>query len=89
MSFVQTKDGVEIFYKDWGKGQPIVFSHGCPLSTDDWTRRCSSSSITAIASSRTIGAGTDTRRRSRMATTWINPRRQFFHLGFVERTLRG
>ena len=36
MSFVKTKDGVEIFYKDWGKGQPIVFSHGWPLSSDDW-----------------------------------------------------
>src|SRR3954463_7327800 len=36
MSFVKTKDGVEIFYKDWGKGQPIVFSHGWPLSGDDW-----------------------------------------------------
>ena len=29
-------DGVEIFYKDWGSGQPIVFSHGWPLSADDW-----------------------------------------------------
>src|SRR3569832_860324 len=36
MSTIKTKDGVEIFYKDWGSGQPIVFSHGWPLSGDDW-----------------------------------------------------
>jgi non-heme chloroperoxidase len=36
MGTVATKDGVEIFYKDWGQGQPIVFSHGWPLSADDW-----------------------------------------------------
>jgi non-heme chloroperoxidase len=38
MSFITTKDGVEIFYKDWGPrdAQPIVFHHGWPLSSDDW-----------------------------------------------------
>jgi len=36
MSTITTKDGVEIFYKDWGRGQPIVFHHGWPLSSDDW-----------------------------------------------------
>jgi non-heme chloroperoxidase len=36
MSSITTKDGTEIFYKDWGSGQPIVFHHGWPLSGDDW-----------------------------------------------------
>src|SRR5580704_9725137 len=36
MASITTKDGVEIYYKDWGKGQPIVFSHGWPLSANDW-----------------------------------------------------
>ena len=36
MGFITTKDGTQIFYKDWGSGSPVVFSHGWPLSADAW-----------------------------------------------------
>jgi non-heme chloroperoxidase len=36
MPMITTSDGTQIFYKDWGTGQPIVFHHGWPLSADDW-----------------------------------------------------
>ena len=36
MGVITKNGGVEIFYKDWGQGQPVVFHHGWPLSSDDW-----------------------------------------------------
>ena len=58
MSTVTTDDGVEIFYKDWSQGQPIMFHHGWPLSADDWDAQllfffC----IVGTASWRSIAAG--------------------------------
>ena len=36
MSYLTTADGCEIYYKDWGAGRPVVFSHGWPLDSDAW-----------------------------------------------------
>jgi pimeloyl-ACP methyl ester carboxylesterase len=68
VTFVATKDGTQIFYKDWGpkSAQSLVFHHGWPLSSDDWTRNCFSSSHKASVSSLTPATTLDaSERRSR------------------------
>lgn len=59
MAFVTTKDGVNIYFKDWGpkEAQPIVFHHGWPLSADDWDNQMLFSSHRVFASSPSIAAG--------------------------------
>jgi pimeloyl-ACP methyl ester carboxylesterase len=36
MTYLTLRDGTQLYYKDWGTGQPVVFSHGWPLSSDAW-----------------------------------------------------
>ena len=71
MPTITTKDGTEIFYKDWGSGQPIVFTHGWPLSADDWDAQMLFFLTTAIGLSRMTAAATAARPRPPTATTWI------------------
>lgn len=70
MATITTSDGVEIYYKDWGSGQPIVFSHGWPLSADDWMPSCCTSCSTATGSSRTTAEDTAVQHRPVTDTTW-------------------
>ena len=67
MDTVTTKDGVRIFFKDWGPrdAQPIIFHHGWPLPPMTGTRRCCSSCPRLSRRSASIGAATDVRARSR------------------------
>ena len=70
MPTVTTTDGVEIFYKDWGSGQPIVFSHGWPLSADDWDTQMLFFLARASASSPMTAAAMAAPPRSATAMTW-------------------
>ncbi|MDY0872118.1 alpha/beta fold hydrolase [Dongia rigui] len=67
MSFVKTKDGTEIYYKDWGPktGQPVVFSHGWPLSSDSWEAQ-----MLHVANAGYRAIGHDRRGHGRSSQTW-------------------
>ena len=69
MGTITTNDGTEIFYKDWGSGQPVVFSHGWPLSADDWDTQMLFF-LQHTASSPMTAADTDAPRRPATVTTW-------------------
>jgi non-heme chloroperoxidase len=64
-STITTKDGVQIFYKDWGVGQPVVFSHGWPLNADVWDDQ-----MVFVASNGFRAIAHDRRGHGRSSETW-------------------
>ena len=65
MPTITTRDGTPIFYKDWGSGQPVVFSHGWPLNADAWD---SQAMVVASAGHRAVAH--DRRGHGRSGQTW-------------------
>ena len=65
MSTFTTKDGTQLFYKDWGAGQPIVFSHGWPLNADAWDEQ-----LVFFASNGFRAIAHDRRGHGRSTQTW-------------------
>jgi len=70
MGTITTSDGTEIYFKDWGAGQPIVFSHGWPLSADDWDAQMLFFAQHGYRVIATTGAVTADPARPATATTW-------------------
>ncbi|MCP3166736.1 alpha/beta fold hydrolase [Myxococcus qinghaiensis] len=65
MSIITTKDGARIYYKDWGQGRPVVFSHGWPLSSDSWDEQ-----LFFLASNGLRCIAHDRRGHGRSTQTW-------------------
>jgi non-heme chloroperoxidase len=65
MPYASTADGAQIFYKDWGDGQPVVFSHGWPLSADAWDNQ-----LDLVASAGYRAIAHDRRGHGRSTQTW-------------------
>jgi pimeloyl-ACP methyl ester carboxylesterase len=65
MGMITTRDGTEIFYKDWGTGQPVVFSHGWPLNADAWDDQAF-----LVASNRFRAIAHDRRGHGRSSQPW-------------------
>jgi non-heme chloroperoxidase len=65
MAFVTTRDGAEIFYKDWGHGTPVVFSHGWPLNADAWDEQ-----MNLVAENGYRAIAHDRRGHGRSTQTW-------------------
>lgn len=65
MGTITTRDGIEIFYKDWGSGQPVVFSHGWPLNADAWDDQ-----LLLVADNGFRGIAHDRRGHGRSTQAW-------------------
>ena len=74
MNMITATDGTKIYFKDWGTGQPVVFSHGWPLTADAWDSQMLFLARKAIASSLMTGAATVAQASRGTAMRWTHTR---------------